>query len=69
MIIMGDFTNQTDKQNKNVIVWLDFGPLAYLNFGIASALSKIENYNNFFNATRLLLTSFGCSSNSVCFCE
>ena len=45
MIIMGDFTNQTDKQNKNVIVWLDFGPLAYLNFGIASALSKIENYN------------------------
>lgn len=45
MITMSDFSNQINTQNKNVIIWLDFGPLAYLNFGIASALSKIENYN------------------------
>ena len=37
--------NQIKTLNENVIVWLDFGPTAYINFGITSALSKIKNYN------------------------
>lgn len=32
-------------QGENIIVWLDFGPTAYINFGIVSALSKIEKFN------------------------
>jgi len=39
------FSNQTSTQNENVIVWLDFGPTAYINFGITSALSKIDKCN------------------------
>ena len=38
-------SNQTNTQDGNVIVWLDSGPTAYINFGIASALSKIDKYN------------------------
>ena len=42
---MDNFSNQANTQNKNIVVWLDFGPTAYINFGISSALSKIDNYN------------------------
>lgn len=38
-------SNNANKQHENIIVWLDFGPTAYINFGIASALSKIDKCN------------------------
>lgn len=38
-------SNQTNTQGENIIVWLDFGPTAYINFGIVSALSKIDKFN------------------------
>ena len=40
--VMNNLSNQTNTQNETMLVWLDFGPTAYINFGIASALSKIE---------------------------
>jgi len=39
------FSYPPNIQDENVIVWLDFGPTAYINFGISSALSKIDKYN------------------------
>ena len=43
---MGNISsNQSNTQDGNVIVWLDSGPTAYINFGIASALSKIDKCN------------------------
>ena len=38
-------SNQTNTQDENIIVWLDSGPTAYINFGITSALSKIDKFN------------------------
>ncbi len=38
-------SNPVNMQDGNIIVWLDFGPTAYINFGIASALSKIDKCN------------------------
>lgn len=38
-------SNLANTQDENVIVWLDFGPTAYINFGIAAALSKIDKFN------------------------
>jgi len=38
-------SNPANTQDGNIIVWLDFGPTAYINFGIASALSKIDKCN------------------------
>jgi hypothetical protein len=38
-------SSQANTQGKNIIVWLDFGPTAYINFGIVSALSKIDKFN------------------------
>ncbi len=38
-------SNQANTQDENIVVWLDFGPTAYINFGIASALSKIDKCN------------------------
>ena len=41
--------NQSDKmsdvKNENIIVWLDFDAYAYVNFGIISALSKLDKFN------------------------
>lgn len=38
-------SNQVNTQDENVLVWLDFGPTAYINFGVATALSKIDTCN------------------------
>lgn len=38
-------SNPANTQDGNIIVWLDFGPTAYINFGITSALSKIDKCN------------------------
>ena len=43
--VMNNLSNQTNTQNETMLVWLDFGPTAYINFGIASALSKIDKCN------------------------
>lgn len=41
--------NQPDKmsnlEKENIIVWLDFDAYAYVNFGIISALSKLDKFN------------------------
>ena len=44
--------NETSKNNSikkikkhTVLVWLDFGPYAYFNFGIISALSKLDDFD------------------------
>lgn len=37
--------NNTKLENENIIVWLDFAPYAYINFGIISALSKLDKFN------------------------
>lgn len=37
--------NQPSTQAENIVVWLDFGPYAYINFGIISALSKLNKSN------------------------
>lgn len=39
-------SNKTsDVERENVIVWLDFDAYAYVNFGIISALSKLDKFN------------------------
>jgi len=38
-------SSQSDVQNENIVVWLDFGPYAYINFGIISELSKLGKFN------------------------
>lgn len=38
-------SNPANTEGENVIVWLDSGPTAYTNFGIVSALSKIDEFN------------------------
>jgi hypothetical protein len=35
----------SDGKNENIIVWLDFDAYAYVNFGIISALSKLDKFN------------------------
>ena len=35
----------SDRKNENIIVWLDFDAYAYVNFGIISALSKLDKFN------------------------
>lgn len=35
----------SDVKNENIIVWLDFDAYAYVNFGIISALSKLDKFN------------------------
>ena len=35
----------SDVKNENIIVWLDFDAYAYVNFGIISALSKLNKFN------------------------
>jgi len=32
-------------ESSNVLVWLDQGPYAYINLGIATSLSKLDNFN------------------------
>ena len=32
-------------ESPNVLVWLDQGPYAYINLGIATSLSKLDNFN------------------------
>ncbi|MEM2159945.1 MAG: hypothetical protein QXN55_03210 [Candidatus Nitrosotenuis sp.] len=39
-------SNQNNhKKGENVLVWLDFDTYAYINFGIISALSKLDKFN------------------------
>ena len=33
------------ESSSNVLVWLDQGPYAYINLGIATSLSKLDNFN------------------------
>lgn len=42
---MDSTVSASGKAKRNVVVWLDFGPYAYINFGIISALSKLEQFN------------------------
>jgi len=35
----------SELENENIIVWLDFNAYAYTNFGIISALSKLDKFN------------------------
>ena len=41
--VQSDITSDVEKEN--VIVWLDFDAYAYVNFGIISALSKLDEFN------------------------
>lgn len=36
--------NNVQKTKTRVLVWLDFGPYAYFNFGVISALSKLDEF-------------------------
>jgi hypothetical protein len=36
--------NTTKKTKTRILVWLDFGPYAYFNFGVISALSKLDKF-------------------------
>ena len=38
-----DKTSNLEKEN--IVVWLDFDAYAYMNFGIISALSKLDKFN------------------------
>lgn len=40
-----NFPSQKNTEIENIVVWLDFGPYAYINFGIISALSKLNKFN------------------------
>ena len=46
MIKMKDTKNiKSNNEKENIIVWLDFTTYAYTNFGIISALSKLDKFN------------------------
>ncbi len=36
--------NTVQKTKTRILVWLDFGPYAYFNFGVISALSKLDEF-------------------------
>jgi len=38
-------SKSSSQNNKNILVWLDFDAYAYVNFGIISALSKLDKFN------------------------
>ena len=39
------FEETLELENRNILVWLDFDAYAYINFGIISALSKLDKFN------------------------
>ncbi len=43
-ILEYNVTQKTVSKKTRILVWLDFGPYAYFNFGIISALSKLDEF-------------------------